>query len=207
MYTSIRATSKTLQEHLKQRFIADPGLGAHFDPVLGGTMIVSLVSPEEMALNNAEGLSVWLFSAIRDTDLLNSPPTRLGLHQLEPAPLPLRLRYLLTPIVRSTGNAAAETSQDILGKVLQVFHTHPVFRGVDLQDDLSGTSAELHARLEQLTLEEITRVWDALERSYELSISYEVSMVDITAESEPENFSPVDVVQPEYDLILSSNAP
>ena len=38
---------------------------------------------------------------------------------------------------------------------------------------------ELKVRLEPLTLEEITRVWEALEGSYQLSVSYEVSVVNI----------------------------
>ena len=207
MYTTLRATTKTLQAYLKQRFIADANLAAHFDPGLGGTMIVSLATPEEMTADNAEGLSVWLYSLVRDTELLNSPPSRVGVNQLVPAPLALRLHYLMTPIVRATGDAGAETEQDILGKVLQVFHTHPLLRGTDLQDDLTSTSAQLNVRLEQLSLEEITRVWDALERSYELSVSYEVSVVDITADVEPVDVSPVQVVLPEYDLIVASTVP
>ena len=206
MYTTLRATSKTLAEFLKQRLIADPNLAAHFDPALGGTMIVSLATPEEMTGDNVEGLSVWLYSVVRDPDLLNRPPTRIDLDQLVRPPLPVRLHYLMTPTVRAAGNAGSETEQDILGKVLQIFHTRPLLRGSDLQDDLSGTSAQLNVLLEQLTLEEITRVWDALERSYELSISYEVSVVEISAEVEPVDVTPVQAVLPEYDLVVASDA-
>ena len=46
MYTALRATAKTLVEYLKQSFKADPNLGPSFS---GGTMVVSLNTPQEMA--------------------------------------------------------------------------------------------------------------------------------------------------------------
>jgi len=63
----------------------------------------------------------------------------------------------------------------------------------------------LKLRLEPLSLDEITKVWDALEDSYQLSVSYEVSLVDIASELEPELVSPVEVTLVEYGLIVSSS--
>ena len=59
-------------------------------------------------------------------------------------------------------------------------------------------------RLEPLTLEEITRVWEALDGSYQLSVSYEVSVVNIMPEAEPERVTPVQIAMPEYGLIVSA---
>jgi hypothetical protein len=59
-------------------------------------------------------------------------------------------------------------------------------------------------RLEPMSLEEITRVWDALEGSYQLSVSYEVSVVNITPELEPERVAPVEIAMPEYGLIVGA---
>jgi hypothetical protein len=207
MYTSLRATSKTLKSYLEQRLIADPALATSFDSSKGGTMQVSLATPEEMTKNDIEGLSVWLYNAVRDAELVNMPPRRLGPNQLEPAPLPLLLHYLVTPIVRADKDPGAETRQAILGKTLQAFYTRPRLRGTDLQDDLSGTTTELTVRLEQLPLDSIARIWEALESPYELSVSYEVSMVSVTAEVEPEDATPVAVALPEFDLIIASGAP
>ena len=61
MYTALRATSLTLANHLRQRLQADPTLALLFDPGLGGTMVVTLSTPQEMMRTNAEGLSVWLY--------------------------------------------------------------------------------------------------------------------------------------------------
>jgi hypothetical protein len=155
-----------------------------------------------MADRPAEGLSVWLYRVIRDDQRLNDPPTRIGPSQTRPAPLPLRLHYLMTPVTDPvSGNPLTE--QLILGRVLQAFHSHSVLRGSDLQAEFTGTETELKLRLEPLSLEEITRVWEALEGSYQLSVSYEVSVVNIDSDLEPESVAPVTVALPEHGLIVS----
>src|SRR4051794_31238140 len=167
MYTSIRATSQTLAEYLRQGLISDPQLAPFFDSGAGGTMVVSMSTPEEMSENNVEGLSVWLYRVARDEERLNQPPDRIAYNQLRRTPLPLRLHYLMTPITASDLAGGPETEQLVLGKVLQVFHDHPLMHGTDLQGELSGTNAELAVRLEAMTLDEIARVWDALDGSYQ----------------------------------------
>jgi hypothetical protein len=199
MYTALRATSRTLAQFLEARFQSDPAIQTFFS---GGT-ITSLNTPHEMTQKQVEGLSVWLYRIMRDDQRLNDPPRRLNATQVVPSPLPLRLHYLITPVTNeSAGNP--ETEQLILGKVLQLFYSHPVLRGTDLQAEFSGTDVELHVRLEPMSLEEITRVWEALEGSYQLSVSYEVSVVNILPEQEPERISPVEVVMPEYGVIVPS---
>jgi Pvc16 N-terminal domain len=177
-------------------------LASLFDPNSGGTMVVSLNTPKEMTDNQAEGLSIWLYRAIRDEERLNAPPERISNNQLKTPPLPLRLHYLITPIVNSKTVTSPETEQTILGKGMQAFHDHAIFTGVDLQDDFTGTALELHVRLEPLSLEDTTRIYDAHEGPYRLSISYEVSVVYIYSTIEPESITPVQVVMPEYGVIV-----
>jgi hypothetical protein len=199
MYTALRATSRTLAKFLETKFQADPLLSGFF----GGGMVVSLATPQEMNEKPAEGLSIWLYRIIRDEQRLNDPPVRISASELQPPPLPVRLHYLITPVTnQQTGDP--ETEQLILGKVLQLFHSQSVLRGADLQAEFSGMEIELRIRLEPQSLEEITRVWEALEGSYQLSLSYEVSVVNIMPELEPEQVSPVMISMPEHGLIVSS---
>ena len=199
MYTALRATSQTIAQFIEARFQADPLLSAFFS---GGGMVVSLNNPHEMTEKPSEGLSVWLYRIIRDDLRLNDPPVRLSATELQPPPLPLRLHYLMTPVTNpATGNP--DTEQLILGKVMQLLHGAAMLRGADLKAEFSGTEVELHIRLEPLGLDEITRIWEALEGSYQLSVSYEVSIVDIMPDREPERLTPVEVVMPEYGLIVS----
>jgi len=199
MYTALRATTKTLSRFLEARFQADALLSGFFS---GGGMVVSLNTPEEMTEKPAEGLSIWLYRIIRDDQRLNDPPLRISPTELRPVPLPLRLHYLITPVTNQRFGDP-ETEQIILGKVMQAFHTHPILRGADLQAEFSGTEVELKVRLESMSLDEITRVWEGLEGSYQLSVSYEVSIVNIIPELEPELVTPVQIAMPEYGVVVS----
>lgn len=207
MYTWVRATTVTMTELLQEHFEADVNLGAVFNPALGGTMAVSASTPQEMNENSIIGLSVWLYQIARDDQLLNHPPRRIGFDQVERRRLPLRLHYLMTPIVDGIGTGTGpQMEQAIIGKVLQILHDHPLLSGADLRDDLVGSGVEIAVRLEPLALEEVTRVWDALEQSYQLCISYEVSVVMLASDEEARRIAPVDVAEPEYGVITEVDA-
>ncbi len=201
MYTALRSTTVTLVEILTQHLENDSALRTFFNPLDGGTMVVSASTPQEMTDNNLAGLSVWLYRIDRDDQLLNHPPRRIGFDRSEKRGLPLRLHYLITPIANGNqdGNGPP-LEQSILGKALQTFHDHPLLSGVDLQDDLSGSGMEIAVRLEPLGLEEITRVWDALEQSYQLCVSYEATVILVASDAEAGAVSPVDVLETEYGL-------
>ena len=87
---------------------------------------------------------------------------------------------------------------------MQVLYDHSTFSGADLQGDLSGTHLQLTTRLESMSLEDITKVWYALERSYELSVSYEVTVVYIDSEL-MESVTPVKVLLTEPGVIVSTS--
>src|SRR5689334_18454605 len=145
MYTAIVSTTRTLVAFLRQRLESDPDLSAFFS---GGTLVVTMNNPEEMDDASLEGVSVWLYRVVRDEDRLNAPPERVGSTQRRQTPLPLRLHYLITPLVGAAVPDSPELEQAILGKILQSLYDHPVFRGVDLQGDFSGTDVEFSMRLE-----------------------------------------------------------
>lgn len=204
MYTAIVASSQTIRDLLTERLRKDASLAPFFDPALGGTMVVSLDTPDEMIRLNLQGVSLWLYRVVRDENQLNAQPQRVGKLQYRHTPLPVRLHYLATPLMAANQPGGSELEQTVLGKILQVFHDHASFRGPDLQGDLTGnTSVELFIRLETMSLEEITRVWDSLEESYELSVSYEVSVVYIESEL-MDDLVPVDSVLPRSGVIVES---
>lgn len=190
MYAALRATSATLVKYLDQRLQSGSDeLAGLFDSDRSGTMVVSLDAPEEMN-DREEGLSVWLYRVVRDEQTLNAPRQRHD-DLLERKMLPLRLHYLMTPVVNLDNNST-EQGQLILGGVLQAMHDYPLFRGADLDAEFLGTNVEFRVRLETLSMEELAQIWDVLECSYRLSVSYEVSVVNIHSALEPSQFVPVD---------------
>lgn len=206
MYQAIHATSKTLQHYLETEIKADPflgGTGPGAGPFTTRGMQVSLRTPKEME-NLEEGVSLWLYRVVADDQTLNNPPLRIGRDLMQAPPLPIRLHYLVTPWTSRDNEGDPDTEQFLLGKVLQLFHSKPLLRGADLREQLAGSTAELRVRLETMSLDEITRVWDALEGSYQLSVSYEVSVVNIDAATQPVAANPVQVVLPQYGIVVGN---
>src|SRR5262245_56074054 len=202
MYQALNATSTTLRDRLRTQILADVFLNAPTSPWNMRSMQVTLNTPTEMIDNSQEGLSLWLYRVARDPERLNDPPSRVGLNAIREPPLPLRLRYMITPVTSRDNQGDPETEQYVLGKVMQTLHSRPVLRGADLRGEFVGSDVELMVRLETLTLDEIARVWDALEGSYQLCVSYEVSVVHIDSALEAQAFIPVQVVVPEIGLIV-----
>jgi hypothetical protein len=201
MYTALRATSATLAELLRAHFIADSALRLLFDSGSGGTMVVSLNSPQEMVDNTEQGVSLWLYRVVKDGERANDSPERISRTQVRRRPLPLSLEYLVTPIVAVRENhSSPETEQAILGKIVQIFHDHPILSGTALQDDFIGTDLELHVRLESLSVDESARIFDALEQSFQLSLSYQVGMVLVDSEHEPLAAGAVQTPVPDFGI-------
>lgn len=180
MSTAIRDASVSLRTLLDSRLNADAEVKAMLPP--GVTLAVSLNTPEEMGEADERGISLWLYRIVRDGATLNLPPRRVGPDRMRLTPMPVLLHYLVTPVFHGLqGVPAPEFEQTLLGKVLQLFHETPCVRGADLLGTLAAPDLELSVRLETLSLDDVTRVWDALDRSYQLCLSYEVSVVPIDA--------------------------
>ena len=77
-----------------------------------------------------------------------------------------------------------------------------LLRGVDLRDDFTGTDMRIAVRLEPMTLEEITRIWHALQRPYQLSVSYEMSLASIAPGVQPADVAPVLMADPRVSVIV-----
>jgi hypothetical protein len=201
MFTALHATSTTLATYLQAGIDADPFFADPSNAWMHRSMKVRLQTPAEMTENGGmEGVSLWLYRVVRDEERLNEPPRRISPTELRPPPLPMRLHYLVTPLTNQANEGDPDTEQYLLGKILQLFHSKPLLRGADLRGEFVGTDTELGIRLETLSLEEISRVWEGLSGSYQLSVSYEVSLVDINAAIEPLLVAPVLVVTPELGL-------
>jgi hypothetical protein len=197
MNTAIRAASETLRSLLQDAMAADPNLRLLFTGA--GASVVSLANPDEMTAAGESGISLWLYRVVRDEQRLNVPPERIAPDRIRPTPLPVRLHYLVAPVIGIGGaGAPIETRHHILGAVVQTFHEHPLISGVHLAGDYSGTSVELAARLESPDLESLARLWDSFEAGYQLSLSYEVGIVSIAGTAPDSLGPPVTIALPEY---------
>jgi hypothetical protein len=149
---------------------------------------IELRTPQELRTAGIQtAISLWLYRLARSAEVLNQPEQRIPPDKIKRRPFPLELHYLVTPLA-----PASADEQTLLGRVIQVFHGHPILRGADIPPVLAPVlPAELRVNFEALTLEELTRVWNALGRDYQLSVSYHVQLLEIESMNEPLRSAPV----------------
>jgi hypothetical protein len=206
MTTALRDASVSLQRRIQQQLGADPEVLALLPP--GAALVVSLNTPDEMLGVPEQGISLWLYKVTRDEFAANQRPRRVSPVRLRAPALPLRLHYLATPVFQlSEGVSAPEFEHTMLGKVLQLFTEEPFLTGADLAGVLTTGNQQLTVRLEQLSIEEITRIWDALEGNYKLSVSYEVTVVPIESRREIMTGPPVGTVANSFGTAAWETAP
>ena len=84
-------------------------------------------------------------------------------------PLALNLYYLLTPYAKD-----AISAHQVLSHAMGRLHDNSILTGTQLSDSLSAAVDQLAIVLCPVTLEELTRIWNALQSPYRLSVCYEV---------------------------------
>ena len=126
---------------------------------------------------NPPRVTLFLFEVTEDPTQRNRPPVRAvappNLTSEKP-PMALRLRYLITP-----WGGDVFTDQRMLGRVLEVLYDDAILNGPQLRGGLAGTSQALKVTLAQLTLEERTRIWHAIQHQFRLSVIYELRVVNL----------------------------
>ena len=126
-------------------------------------------------------LSIYLYHIEPDPNLRNQRALSIDASGILRAPMALRLRYLITPLLD-----AEDRSQLMLGRIIQAFHDMPFIdeaAGDPLGDSLGGGTPELRISFDELDLESLARIWHALASDYRLSVAYLVRVVVIDSQS------------------------
>lgn len=170
-YHVIWTVSNTLQQLLWNEFAADPELKA----IVGSQQAIVLSNPTDVQRDAANRLSLWLYQITENEYVKNQPPVRAnGDTTQQPPPLALNLFYLVTPFAGS-----AESDQVVLGKIMQVLYDNAILLVRNVPE---GDFQELRIILCRLTLEELTRIWEALGEPYRLSVCYQVRVTQVESE-------------------------
>lgn len=157
------------------------------DPQISGLIDsldrISLESPADLENNNSVRLSLYLYRILENPYTKNRFPVEgVGAQQRRP-PLTLDLFYVLTPMI-----GTPREQQILLGKAMQILYDRAILSGADLSGSVGDHGEAIRMVLNPVPLEELTRVWQALEIPYRLSVCYiaRVAMVD----SEHQQFAP-----------------
>lgn len=168
-YPVIGDVSETL------RFVLDAGLS-------------SLVPPPTVEVHDLQGtiptapahVTVCLYDVVEDPSAKNRPRRKVsgpaGTFRIEKAPMALLLRYMVTPW---SGTRAAD--HQILGRVMQILYDGAIIHGQALQGGLAGSSDALKVTMAPIPLQERFWLWQAVQASYRISVTYEVRVVNLDA--------------------------
>ena len=166
------AVSALLRRTLWDAFAGDPVIQG----ILPSESAIVFTNPTETARNPSNRLSVWLYQITENEFVRNQPPSRgKGALNKPFSPPALNLYYLLTPFAGSSENELM-----LLGRAMQTMYDQPILH---LQQDAGEEiNEELRIIHSHLSLEELTRIWEALREPYRLSAAYQVLVTHIGAE-------------------------
>lgn len=193
-YKVVAEVSKALRRILWQAYDGDSVIRS----IVGSEPAIVFTNPTETARDSGNRLSLWLYQIAENEFVKNRPPFRGNGHgSVQVPPLALNLFYLVTPFAPS-----GEADHLLLGKTMQVFYDSAIFL---LRDPLEEVFEELRIVFCRVTLEELTRIWEALREPYRLSMCYQVRVTRVDSERIPAHGVVVDRVA-DYGEITTADA-
>jgi hypothetical protein len=186
----LAAASEALRRILWESFDADPVIR----PIVGSESAIVFTNPTQTARDSANRLSLWMYQITENEFLKNQPGQRAdnGHNSMPETPLALNLYYLITPFAPS-----GEADHLLLGLTMQTLYDNAI---VHLRRPADNIAEELRIIFCRLSLEELTRIWEALREPYRLSVCYQVRVMRIDSRRAAEKARVVDVLSDYGDL-------
>jgi hypothetical protein len=188
-YAVIAELGDALVSRLYTELNADPQIRGLID----SEDRISLESPAQLENDNSVRLSMYLYRILEDPYMKNRYPMVGTGGKQQKTPLTLDLYYLLTPLV-----GTPREQQIVLGKAMQTLYDFPVLESQDF-DGSPNSSEAVRLVLNPVSLEELTRVWQALEIPYRLSVCY-IARVAIVDSQLEQFYQPVVAKQIRYGI-------
>ena len=154
-FATLPAVSSTLCEVLRDAFA---GIGA----------VAEVHDLQARPPTSPPRVTVFLYEVVEDFRTGQHPLVRPA-DRAGKGPELLILRYLVT-----AWGADRTIEQKMLGCVVRHFYDNPVVARAALQGSLAGSNQSLKIASAPRTLDEMTRLWQALGQPFRLSLSYEV---------------------------------
>jgi hypothetical protein len=180
--------------------------------VAGATVPVSIGAPPS-GEGEPDGpqLNLFLYQVTRNGALANQEIPGHGASGAAYGhpPLALDLHFLLTAYgTLNPGDESRQTDDSVahslLGSAMRVLHDEAIL-GEEVEDangnqildpSLQGEYERIKLTLEPLTLEDAAKVWTALNRSFRLSVAYQVSVVQVESRRPQAHPQPVGAPPP-----------
>jgi hypothetical protein len=174
-YMVLSRVSEELRRVLWAAIEADPVVR----PIVGSEAAIVFANPTETARDSANRLSIWLYQITENEFMKNQPAPRANGHTtIQEMPLALNLHYLVTPFATTP-----EADHRLLGLTMQTLYDNAI---MPLRRPVEAIAEELRVIFCRVSLEELTRVWEALREPYRLSVAYTVRVTRIDSQRMPQ---------------------
>jgi len=147
---------------------------------------IKAAPPEDIEGVTDDTLILYLYQVIESPFLKNSGPRVVGTPpnlQVKRDALALDLYYLIIPGANVTNYL---NTYDILGAATRSFHDHGSFTLGDWLGSpplvLAEKNLQFRIAFNRLETSDLIRIWEAVQKSYRLSVSYVVRTVQIESE-------------------------
>lgn len=175
-YMVISEVSEALRHILWEAFEADRTI----HQIIESESAIVFTNPTETVRDSSNRLSLWLYQVSEDEFLKNQPMHRGNGHdESRFPPLALNLFYLVAPFAPTS-----KADHMVLGKTLEVLYDNAIVLLVDPADEIFE---ELRIIFCRMTIEELTRVWEALREPYRLSVCYKIRVTRIESQRRPQH--------------------
>ncbi len=184
-FSILRDATLEFRRTLFDALTNDPDVNFGFTDI---TTDIVLGAPNDSAPSSAR-LSLYMYHVELDPQMNNQPMLANGADELLMAPQAVRTFYLLTPLLNQE-----DQNHLMLGRILQTLHDRPFLNeivGVPLGDSSGGGSSELRLSMEQIRLDDISRIWHAMGSDYRLSVAYMMRSLVIDSALDPRQSSRV----------------
>lgn len=122
-------------------------------------------------------LNLFLYQVLENAFAKNQLWSSRSATDQQYPPLAINLYYMLTPYAKDTLSA-----HQVLSHAIGILHDHAIVSGSQLGGTLPLVVEQLAIVLCPMTLEELTRIWNALQSPYRLSVCYEVRIALIESQ-------------------------
>ncbi len=142
-------------------------------------LTVSLDSPATLPTattgQDYKAINLFLYQVVENPHAKNQPWLSDSATRQQYPPLALNLSYMLTPYARDTSSA-----HQVLSHAMRILHDNASVSGSLLYGSLPTAVEQLAIALVPTTLEDLTRIWSALNSPYRLSVCYQarIALID-----------------------------
>lgn len=145
---------------------------------------VTLDSPAHLnESGDYKRINLYLYQILENPYSKNQTWLTINSGEKQYPPMALNLYYLLTPYASD-----AKSAHEVLSHSIRIFYNNSIINGDRLAGSLRSVIEQLSLVICPMKLEELTRIWNALQTPYRLSVCYEVRIVMIESEIVEEQY-------------------